>query len=595
MKLLTPSGLREMWLKFFEEKNHKNIGSASLIPENDATVLFTTAGMHPLVPYLLGEKHPQGNRLTNHQKCLRTNDIDEVGDKSHLTLFEMLGNWSLGDYFKEDMIKWSFEFLTSEDYLGIPKDRLAVTVFAGDEVCPRDELSASIWKSCGLTDEQVFYLGKEDNWWALGGGVGPCGPDTEMYFDNGQPKCCDTCGPSCNCGKYLEIWNDVFMQYTVKEAGQTPVQLSQKNVDTGMGLERVMCVLNGVESVYDTELFAGAIKKLEELSGKSYKDEKYTRAFRIICDHMRTATFVMGDQKGIAPSNVGQGYVLRRLIRRSINYARTLEFDAHELRELSKIYIEYFKNIYPELKQNEEKVLTELDKEVEKFSRTITSGYKEFEKTVAKLTGTEIDGVTAFRLYDTFGFPFELTKELATERGLTVKEEEFKLAFEQHQQKSRAGAEQAFKGGLSDTGEATAKLHTATHLLLGALRHFFGDHIEQRGSNITPERLRFDFNFERKLLPEDLKLIEDRVNEAISKAIDVTCKEMTVEEAKADGAVGIFDSKYGNLVKVYNIEGYDKEICGGPHAKNTADLHHFKIVKEESSSAGVRRIKAILD
>ncbi len=595
MKKLIPSELRELWLKFFEEKGHKNIGSASLFPENDATVLFTTAGMHPLVPYLLGEKHPQGTKLTNHQKCIRTNDIDCVGDNSHLTFFEMLGNWSLGEYFKEDMIKWSYEFLTSEKYLAIPKEKLAVTVFAGDEICERDETSARIWRECGLKEEQIFFLGKEDNWWALGGGVGPCGSDSEMFIDNGQPKCCETCSPACHCGKYLEIWNDVFMQYTVKEAGQKPLLLAQRNVDTGMGLERTICVINGYKSVYDTELFADAIKKLEELSGKSYNDKVYIRAFRIIADHIRTATFIMGDQKGIAPSNVGQGYVLRRLIRRSINYARTLEIDANSLTELAEIYIEYFKNVYPELLENKERILNELTAEVSKFSKTISSGYKEFEKTISKLDGKVIDGTTAFRLYDTFGFPLELTVEMAKEHGLTVEEEEFKKAFELHQEKSRAGSEQAFKGGLSDTSETTAKLHTATHLLLGSLRHYFGDHIEQRGSNITPERLRFDFNFDRKLLPEDLLLLENRVNEAISKKIEVTCHEMTVDEAKKSGAVGIFDSKYGDIVKVYNIEGYDKEICGGPHAKNTADLHHFKIIKVESSSAGIRRIKAILD
>lgn len=595
MRKLTPKQLRKMWIEFFTSKGHTQIGSASLIPENDATVLFTTAGMHPLVPYLLGEKHPAGTRLTDYQKCIRTNDIEEVGDSSHLTMFEMLGNWSLGEYFKEEMIPWSYEFITSDKYLGIDKEKLAVTVFEGDDICPRDTETYELWKKCGLRDDQIFFLSKEDNWWALGGGVGPCGPDSEMYYDTGKPKCSDNCNPSCHCGKYLEFWNDVFMQYNVKEPNGKPVLLSQKNVDTGMGLERAICVINGVKSVYETEFFESAIAKLEELSGKKYDDENYTKAFRIICDHIRTATFIMGDTKGIAPSNVGQGYVLRRLIRRSLNYARKLDIEPTRLWEVSEIFIKYFEEEYPELTQNQQFIHDELIKEINKFSQALIGGQKEFDKLINKLEGDTIDGATAFRLYDTFGFPLELTLEIANEKGLKVDVDAFNKAFEHHQELSRQGSKQAFKGGLADQSENTAKLHTATHLLLGALRKTFGDHIEQRGSNITPERLRFDFNFERKMLPEELKVIEDIVNEAISKNIDVICEEMTLDEARESGAMGIFDNKYGNTVKVYTIPGYSKEICGGPHAKNTGDLHHFHIVKEESSSSGIRRIKAILD
>lgn len=595
MRKITAKELKEMWIRFFEEKSHKNIGSASLIPENDATVLFTTAGMHPLVPYLLGERHPQGRRLCNVQKCVRTNDIDEVGDRTHLTFFEMLGNWSLGDYFKEDMIAWSFEFLTSEKYLGIPVENLAVTVFEGDEISPRDTYSASLWEKAGMPKEQIFFLPKSENWWALAGGVGPCGPDTEMFYVRPQPKCCPDCNPSCDCGKYMEIWNDVFMQYKVDAPGAPVTELHQKNVDTGMGFERVLCMMNGVDSVYDTELFADAISLLERLSGKSYNNAEYTKAFRIICDHIRSATMIMGDNKGIAPSNVGQGYVLRRLIRRSLNYAKKLDLKGEDLILVSDSFIEYFKDLYPELNNHKDFIHQELAKEINKFQATLISGQKEFDKITNNLQGNIIDGKTAFRLYDTFGFPLELTIELAHEKGLQVDEEGYRQHFAKHQETSRQGSEQSFKGGLADTSQASANLHTATHLLLGALRKILDPSIEQRGSNITPERLRFDFNFPRKVTPEELALIEDHVNKAINAEIDVDCQQMSVDEARNSGAIGIFDSKYGDIVKVYTIDGYSKEICGGPHAQNTRDLHHFKITKEESSSSGVRRIKAILD
>ena len=593
MRKITAKELKKMWYEFYTTKQHKNIGSASLIPENDATVLFTTAGMHPLVPYLLGEPHPNGRRLCNIQKCLRTNDIEEVGDKSHLTFFEMMGNWSLGDYFKKEMISWSFEFLTSDKYLGIPIENLAVTVFEGDENSPRDEESAKYWEDAGMPKDQIFYLPKSENWWALAGGVGPCGPDTEMFYVKPQPKCCPDCNPSCDCGKYTEIGNDVFMQFKVDTPNGDVTPLQQKNVDTGMGFERILCVMNGVESVYDTELFSGAIKLIEKLSGKSYQGNE--KAFRIICDHIRSATMIMGDQKAIVPSNVGQGYILRRLIRRALNYARQLDLEGSHLIAISNNFIEYFADEYPTLIENQDFIRQELEKEINKFQATLISGKKEFEKICTHLQDNTIDGKTAFRLYDTFGFPLELTIELAEEKGLKVDTEGYKEHFAKHQQTSRQGSENVFKGGLADTSEASAHLHTATHLLLSALRNILDPSIEQRGSNITPERLRFDFNFPRKVTSEELKLIEDRVNEAISKEIDVVCEQMSLSKAKESGAIGIFDSKYGDMVKVYTIEGYSKEICGGPHAKNTKDLHHFKIVKEESSSSGVRRIKAILD
>ena len=595
MKKIDRKTLKEMWIKFYEEKGHFNVGSASLIPENDATVLFTTAGMHPLVPFLLGEKHPAGTRLCNVQKCLRTNDIDEVGDKSHLTMFEMMGNWSLGDYFKDEMIRWSYEFITSEKYLGIPIKNLAVTVFEGDEICPRDDYSANIWRECGIPCEKIFYLPKSENWWALAGGVGPCGPDSEMFYDNGQPKCSEKCSPACNCGKYMEIGNDVFMQYTVNTPGGATELLAQKNVDTGMGLERILCVMNGVNTVYDTELFANAIKLLEENSGISYEDTDDKKPFRVICDHIRSATMIIGDEIGAVPSNVGQGYVLRRLIRRAIRYARKLNVDYNVLLDVADNFVEYFQEDYPSLVVNKTKIRNELSKEISKFSQTLVYGQKEFEKQIQNIQGNVLDGFTAFRLYDTFGFPLELTIEMAEEHGLTVDVKKYEECFAEHQQISRQGAEQAFKGGLKDTSVTSARLHTATHLLLSALRKLFGNDVEQRGSNITPERLRFDFNFDRKILPEELIEIEKIVNEAISKKIDIICENMSVEDAKKQGAVGIFENKYGDVVKVYTIPGFSKEICGGPHAQNTSELHHFKILKEESSSSGIRRIKAILD
>ena len=595
MRNLTCNELRELYLKFFESKGHTVIPSASLIPENDPTVLFTTAGMHPLVPYLLGEKHPAGTRLTDVQKCVRTGDIDEVGDASHCTFFEMLGNWSLGDYFKKEAIAWSFEFLTSEEWLGIPKERLYFTCFAGDENAPKDTESAQYWMDNGVEESHIFFLPKENNWWGPAGLTGPCGPDTEMFIDTGKPACGPDCSPACDCGKYLEIWNDVFMQYNKKEDG-TFEPLKQMNVDTGMGLDRTVCTLQGKKSVYDTEAFTGILAKIAELSGKEYgSDDETTRAFRIIADHIRCATFILGDHNAVTPSNTDQGYILRRLIRRAIRFATKLGIAEGNLYKVAEQVIDQYKAVYPELDKNKDRIIDELNLEEGRFQKTIASGMKEFEKLVTYLKDTTIPGKSAFRLYDTYGFPLEFTMELATEKGFTVDVEGYDAAFKKHQKLSHAGAEQKFQGGLADHSEQTAKLHTATHLLNAGLKHVLDESVNQKGSNITAERLRFDFNFPRPVTKEELKQVEDFVNEAIAAAVPVVCTEMSVDEAKESGAVGVFEAKYGDVVKVYNIEGWSKEICGGPHANNTADLHHFRIVKEQSSSAGVRRIKAVIE
>ncbi len=594
MKQLTSEQLRSLYLKFFADRGHAIIPSASLIPENDPSVLFTTAGMHPLVPYLLGEKHPAGKRLTDVQKCVRTGDIEEVGDLSHCTFFEMLGNWSLGDYFNEQAIKWSYEFLTGKDYLDIPVEKLAVTVFAGDDDAPRDENSAKIWEECGILKQNIFFLPKKNNWW-IAGKTGPCGPDTEMFIIRDVPPCGEHCDPSCDCGRYLEIWNNVFMQFYKHEDGSY-TKLEQKNVDTGMGLERTLCTINGLASVYDTDLFDGAKAKIEELTGKKYgEDEELTKAFRIILDHVRTATFMLGDVRGIVPSNVDQGYILRRLIRRAIRFSRKLGLEGGKLRDIAACFVEKYKDVYPELNDNKEKIFHELDKEEEKFGKALEDGLKEFNKVVTHIPGKVFPGKTAFRLYDTYGFPLEMTAELAKEQGFTLDEEGYHAAFAEHQKKSSAGAEQKFKGGLADTSEATARLHTATHLMHAALRKVLGSDVGQRGSNITVERLRFDFNFERPMTAEEIKEVERLVNEAIKADVPVVMEEMTVAEAKAAGAIGLFESKYGDRVKVYTMGNFSKEICGGPHAKHTGELGHFKIIKEQSSSAGIRRIKAVLE
>jgi len=653
MKSYSSKELRSLFLKFFQDHGHTAISSASVIPENDPTVLFTTAGMHPLVPYLMGAKHPAGTRLTDVQKCIRTGDIEDVGDFSHLTFFEMLGNWSLGDYFKKEMIPWSWEFLTSPEYLGLPKEKLAFSVFAGDEDCPRDEESAQLWRDCGVADDHIFFLPKENNWWGPAGLTGPCGPDTEMFIITDKEPCGPDCSPACSCGRYLEIWNDVFMQYNKNAEGKFE-PLSQKNVDTGMGLERTICVLNGKKSVYETDAFTDILAKIAELSGKEYgSDDETTKAFRIIADHMRTSTFIMGDDRGVSPSNVDQGYVLRRLIRRAVRYGMGIGMPDGFTGEIARVIINQYKDVYPELERNEAFVMEQLALEETRFAKTLRQGEKEFEKIYNNVLNTRntleailnaenkvalaqeyaqvkklrpspdmmpiieaakagdeaalieavnarlatlsvMDGRSAFKLYDTYGFPIEMTIELATEKGLSVDQNDFAERFKQHQATSQAGAEQRFKGGLADHSDQTARLHTATHLMHTALRKVLGPEVAQKGSNITAERLRFDFSFGRKMTAEEIAEVEKLVNEAIAAKAPVVCEEMTVAEAKEQGAIGLFESKYGEKVKVYTMGEFSKEICGGPHAENTGDLVSFKIKKEESSSAGVRRIKAVI-
>ena len=587
--------LRRMYVDFFEKSGHKEIGSASLFPDNDPSVLFTTAGMHPLVPYLLGEKHPKGKRLVDIQKCVRTGDIDEVGDDTHLTFFEMLGNWSLGDYFKEESITMSYKFLT--EYLKIPVDRIAVTVFEGDNLVPKDKEAADIWRKNGLKEEQIYFYDRSENWWGPAGKTGPCGPDTEIFYDMGKEKCGEKCGPSCKCGKYVEIWNNVFMEYN-KNEDETYSELLQKNVDTGMGLERVLTIINGFRNVYETELFQPIIKTLECLTGQKYNNEN-EQSFRIISEHMRAATFILSDSKAMVPSNSEQGYILRRLIRRTIRLVKKLGIklgiNNNILGMIAEEVIENYGEIYSELIINKAFIMEQLEKEYILFSKTLDSGLKMAEKYMSNLEeGGILNGEIAFKLYDTFGFPIEFTVELASERKIRVDIASFEEKFKEHQEKSRRGAGEKFKGGLADNSEQTTKLHTATHLLNGALRKVLGYSVYQKGSNINAERLRFDFSFDRKLTKKELEQVERIVNEAIENRIDVICAETTVEAAKADGAVGVFDNKYGDIVKVYTISGYSKEICGGPHATNTAELKSFKIIKEESSSSGVRRIKAII-
>ena len=598
MKKLTSETLRNLYLKFFESKGHKIIPSASLIPENDPTVLFTTAGMHPLVPYLLGEKHPEGNRLCDVQKCVRTGDIDEVGDSSHCTFFEMLGNWSLGDYFKEQMIPWSFEFLTSPEYLGIPVEDIAVTCFAGDKDCPKDEESAKLWQKCGILPENIYFLPKSGNWWGPAGTTGPCGPDTEMHIIRNHAEA-DKLGAydfeKAPAGTFLEIWNDVFMQYN-KTAEGAYEPLKQRNVDTGMGLERTLCILGGKNSVYEKDIFENAIKKIEDLTGRKYSEGgDVTRAFRVVLDHVRTATFMIGDVKGIVPSNNDQGYILRRIIRRAVRFGRNIGLPQGSLKEVAQTVIDKYASVYPELVKNCDRIRDELEKEENKFSKTLQQGIREFEKVVASLpVGGTIDGVTAFHLYDTYGFPVEITGEMAREKGLGVDVKGYDAAYSEHQAKSRAGSEQKFACGLADHKEQTTNLHTATHLLHAALKKVCSPDIEQRGSNITEERLRFDFNFSRKLTPEEVAEVERLINEQISLNVPVVMKEMTLEEAKQDGFTGLFESKYGERVKTYSIGEFSKEICGGPHAESTGLLGTFKIAKQENVSAGVKRIKAVL-
>jgi len=592
---LTADKLREKYLNFFASKGHAIISGASLIPENDPTVLFTTAGMHPLVPYLLGEPHPSGQRLTDVQKCVRTGDIDAVGDTCHLTFFEMLGNWSLGEYFKKEAITWSFEFLTQE--LGFSADQLSVTVFEGEDGVPRDDESIEIWKSLGIPESRIYALPKADNWWGPAGATGPCGPDTEMFIDTGADCCGENCRPGCHCGKFIEIWNDVFMQYNKSADGQYE-PLQQSNVDTGMGVERTICMMNGYATVYETELFAPLISKIQELSTTTPDDEEqHTRAKRIIADHMRTAVFILGDPKGgVKPGNLGANYVLRRLIRRSVRYAKMLGIETGYTQALAELVIDNYKHVYPELEENRDTIIKELTTEESRFEKTLTSGQREFDKVAGALVThkqTTLSGRTAFKLYDTYGFPLEFTEELAHEQGLIVDRAGYDKEFAKHQELSKQGGN-TFKGGLADNTKATTRLHTATHLLHKALQIVLGEHATQKGSNITPERLRFDFSHPDKMTPEEKQRVEDLVNEQIKRNLPVAVETMTIEEAKERGATALFAAKYGEQVKVYTVGDFCMEVCGGPHAETTGELGGFKIKKEESSSAGVRRIKAVI-
>lgn len=584
--------IRNKYLEFFKRHGHAVIPSAPLIPENDPSVLFTTAGMQPLVPYLLGEKHPEGTRLTDFQKCLRTNDIDEVGDNRHLTYFEMLGNWSLGDYFKEESIAMSFEFLTKE--LGIPVEKLSVTCFAGDKDCQRDEVTASCWKKAGIPEDRIYYFGKDDNWW-IAGEEGPCGPDTEMFYDTGKPKCSENCNPSCGCGKYVEIWNNVFMEFFKTKDGKY-TKLKQHNVDTGLGLERMTMLLQGKETPFDTELFKPVMDKLQELAGENDSIESR----RIVAEHLRASMMIIQD--GGLPSNVDRGYILRRLIRRMVRHLRKLQINLNELGELIDLNIETLKEMYPELHQNSNKIKSVIIEEKDKFEKTLERGEREFNKIVNRMKNEgkdTISGQDLFTLYETYGFPPEVTQDLAREAGLKVDTTEFDKLFKEHQEKSRMGSEQKFKGGLAGTGEQEVRYHTATHLLNAALKVILGKDVHQKGSNITPERMRFDFSCDHKLTDDEKKKVEDLVNEWIAQGLDVKCEEMKKDDAIKSGAECMFIEKYPDIVTVYSIgndrEKVSKELCGGPHVKNTSELGHFKIKKEEASSAGVRRIKAILE
>ena len=579
--------IRNKYLNFFKNHGHVVIPSAPLIPENDPSVLFTTAGMQPLVPYLLGEPHPAGTRLTDYQKCVRTNDIDEVGDNRHLTYFEMLGNWSLGDYFKEESIQMSYDFLTKE--LGIPVEKLSVTCFAGDEDCARDEVTASCWKKAGIPEERIYYFGKDDNWW-IAGETGPCGPDTEMFYDTGKPKCSPECNPSCGCGKYVEIWNNVFMEFYKDENGKYS-KLKQHNVDTGLGLERMTMLLQGKETPFETELFAPIMDKLVELQKV---DNIASR--RIVAEHLRSSMMIICD--GGRPSNVDRGYILRRLIRRMVRHMNKLQISLDELSTLIDINVENLKEMYPALEANKETIKNVILEEKDKFVKTLEKGEKEFAKEVGQVKeqGENIvPGKVVFRLYDTYGFPPEVTEELATENGMKIDKEGFDKLFKEHQEKSRAGSEQKFKGGLASTGEMETKYHTATHLLNAALKQVLGSHVHQRGSNITAERMRFDFSHPAKMTDEEKQKTEDLVNEWITEAIPVEHLEMKKDDAIKMGAEAMFIEKYGDIVSVYKIGDVSIELCGGPHVSNTSELGHFKIKKEESSSSGIRRIKAILD
>ncbi|WP_445435859.1 alanine--tRNA ligase [Candidatus Borreliella tachyglossi] len=586
--------LRKRYIEFFKSKGHCEISGKSLIPDNDSTVLFNTAGMQPLVPYLLGEVHPSGNILVDVQKCLRTGDIDEVGDLRHLTFFEMLGNWSLGGYFKELSVKYSFEFLTSPSYLNISKDRLYVSVFEGEEGIPRDDETASVWKSLGIPSDRIFYLSREHNFWGPVGNVGPCGPDTEIFVDIGREKCSLECDITCSCGKYFEIWNNVFMQYRKDEYGNYK-ELNRKCVDTGMGIERTITFLQGKSSVYDTDAFKPIIDRIEKIAGKIYgQDLADDRAIRIIADHIKASCFILADNLAVLPSNIGQGYVLRRIIRRAIRYAKKLGIESHFLADLVDSVEEIYKSFYKELTEKKDFIKTELNVEEEKFFKTLRHGEQEFIRLIQKLSSKVIPGEISFKLYDTYGFPYEITEELASEHGFSVDKISFEDHFRKHQEISKKGGDKIFKGGLADSTYETTKLHTATHLLHKALQLVLGEHVRQRGSNITAERLRFDFSHPHKMTEDEIRKVESIVNSQIKSKLSVEKSIMSLDEAMAKGAMALFGERYDDIVSVYEIDGFSIEVCGGPHVRNTSELGTFKIQKEQASSSGIRRIKAIL-
>ena len=585
---MEPINIREKYISFFESKGHKQIPSAPVVPENDPSVLFNTAGMQPLVPYLMGEHHPYGTRLCDYQKCMRTNDLDEVGDTTHHTFFEMLGNWSLGDYFKEESISWSFEFLTK--VLKIPVEKLAVTVFKGNDIVAPDDESANIWRKMGLTDKRIKYLGEDDNWWPNMELTGPCGPDTEIFYFSTDEEVPEEFDPEDD--RWVEIWNNVFMQYNHNADG-TFTELPKKNVDTGMGLERITAVLEGVSDNYESSIWKDVIEKIEEISSLPYKGNE--KAMRIIADHIRSAVFISADPSGIKPSNTDQGYILRRLIRRAIRYAKKLEIDINSNweEEIANLIIDKYKKYYVELEENRQVVIEVLKSEKIKFNKTLEKGLKEFEKIASKIDNGKMDKDNAFRLYDTFGFPIELTIELASEMGIKVDEEGFKEKFKAHQEKSRAGSKEKFKGGLASTGETETQYHTATHLLNAALKVIVGKDVHQRGSNITSERMRFDFSCDHKLTDEEKQKVEELVNKWIDAGYDVVKQEMSKDEALKSGAECMFIERYPDIVTVYSIGDVSSELCGGPHVENTSKIPHIKIKKEEAVSAGVRRIKAV--
>ena len=608
--MITSKQLRNKWISFYESKGHVNIGAVSLIGDGSTGVMFNVAGMQPLMPYLLGQPHPAGKRLCNVQGCVRTVDIESVGDATHFTFFEMMGNWSLGDYFKKEKTAWSFELLTKE--FGLDPDKICSTVFAGNESVPRDDETAQLLISLGIRPEHIYYLDKSNNWWELEGTVGtPCGPDNEWFYPLTDEECGrKPCDINCPCGRYVEIGNDVYMQYKKTADGYVP--LENKNVDTGFGLDRMLAFLNGLTDGYKTDLFSGAISYLEKVSGKKYDDGGEARkAMRIIADHTRTTVMLIGDVNGILPSNTGAGYILRRLMRRAIRYCKSLGIAGEEMCNVAKIFIEeVYGEAYPLLPEKEGYILEEIGREIARFESTLEKGMKEFEKTLAGIERKNefmtkqnpdyvkesvIGGKAAFKLYDTYGFPLELTVEMAAERGYTVDEQGFNEAFKEHQEKSHVVAEGQFKGGLADTGVATTRLHTATHLLNAALKQVLSPDVNQKGSNITPERLRFDFNFPRPMTQEEIAAVEKLVNEKIAENIPVVYEEMPYEQARAEGIVGVFDNKYGDVVKTYSIGNFSREMCGGPHAASTGELGRFKIVKEQSSASGIRRIKAILE